>query len=150
MLHHSLPLSGNIALGKPSAMSSLWQNYTIAALAVDGNKATTSEHCAQTKSELNAWIRVDLQASAIIESVSIISLESGSRAMKVIDVRAGDNFQDGGVGNPPCQLNVIIPVNSSTVHVQCPSSMMGRYVSVNAQDEEYIEICELEVYGYFV
>ena len=131
-------------------MSSLWRNHTIGALAVDGNKATTSEYCAQTKSELNAWLRVDLQASAIIESVSVLSFKTNSRAMDAFDVRAGNNFQDGGVGNPPCQLNVIIPVNSSIVHVQCPSALMGRYVTVNTHGKDYIEICELEVYGYYI
>jgi len=141
---------GNIALGKPSDMSSLWRNHTIAALAVDGNKATTSEYCAQTKSELNAWLRVDLQASATIESVSILSFKTQSRFMDAFDVRAGYSFQNGGVGNPPCQLNVNIPVNSSSLHVQCPSGLIGRYITVNTHGTDFIEICELEVYGYYV
>ena len=131
-------------------MSSLWRNHTIAALAVDGNKATTSEYCAQSKSGEHAWLRIDLQASAIIESVSILSFEAGYRTMNAFDVRAGDNFQDGGIGNPPCKINVIIPANSSTVHVQCPSGLTGRYVTVDTQGVDFIEICELEVYGYYV
>jgi len=83
---------GNIALGKLFTMSSLWANHTIATLAVDGNKATTSEHCAQSKQESGAWLRVDLQASAIIESVSILSFEADARFMEAFDVRAGYSF----------------------------------------------------------
>ena len=131
-------------------MSSLWANYTIATLAVDGNKATTSEHCAQSKQESGAWLRVDLQASAIIESVSNLSFEADARFMDAFDVRAGYSSQNGGVGNPPCQLNVNIPVNSSSVHVQCPSGLIGRYITVNTHSTDFIDMCELEVYGYYV
>jgi len=141
---------GNIALGKPTTLSSLWRNDTSAALAVDGNKATTFQHCALSKSEENAWLRVDLQARAIVESISILSFEAGERTMKAIDVRAGDNFENGGVGNPPCQLNVTMPADSSIVHVKCPSGLKGRYITVDTQGTDYIEICELEVYGYYV
>ena len=148
-----MPFLGNIALGKPSVLSSLRQNDTIAALAVDGNKATTIRHCALSNLEDKAWLRVDLQARAIIESISIVSLEGRFRRMKEIDVRSGDNFQDGGVGNLPCQLNVNIPVSSSSVHLQCLSGLIGRYVTVNTRGShglDLIEICELEVYGYYV
>ena len=68
--------------------------------------------------------------------------------MKAIDIRAGDNFENGGVGNPPCQLNVTMPAVSTTVRVQCPSGLKGRYVTVTT--DGFLEICELEVYGYYV
>ena len=128
----------------------MWGNNTVADLAVDGNKATTYQSCALSKSEEHAWLRVDLQASAIIESVSILSFEAGSRDMNAFDIRAGDDFQNGGVGNPPCQLNVTIPADSSSVRVRCPSGLMGRYVSVDTHRSDFIEICELEVYGYYI
>ena len=127
-------------------MSSLYTNDSIAAIAVDGKKAKSSIYCANSNWEENAWLRVDLQAHAIIESITIAG--PMYRAMKAVDVRAGDNFQDGGVGNPPCQLNVIIPVNSTTVQVKCPSGTTARYVTVNTRG--FIEICELEVYGHYI
>ena len=129
-------------------LSSLWTSYTIAALAVDGNRETSN--CAETGFEGKPWLRVDLQATAVVQSVIIVSREAKYRHMEEIDVRAGSSFQDGGVGNPPCQLNIKIPANSSTVHVQCPLNMIARYVTVNGQESDCIEICEMEVYGYYV
>ena len=142
----TLHFLGNIARGKPSTLSSIYKNNSIAALAVDGKKETPD--CALSKFEENAWLRVDLQASAILESVTIVSQRY--RAMRAFDVRAGNNFQDGGVRNPPCQLNINIPADSTTVNVQCPSGLIGRYVTLNTQSKDFLEICEVEVYGYYI
>ena len=143
-------LAGNIALGKPAALSSLWENYTVASLAVDGSKSTNSIDCAQSRHEENAWLRVDLQANAIVQSVSILGLELGNRYMTAIDVRVGMISKNGGLENPPCQLNSTLPNNTNNLHLTCPRDMIGRYITVNTNGSGFIEICEIEVYGFFI
>ena len=143
-------LADNVALGKPAALSSLWRSHTVASLAVDGSKSTNSIDCAQSNLETNAWLRVDLQANAIVQSVSILSLEVGSRFMKAFDVRVGMISKNGGLENPPCQLNSLIPDNANSLHLTCPRDMIGQYVTVDANSSGYVEICEIEVYGFYI
>ena len=94
----------------------------------------------------NSWLIVALQASAIIESVGIVS--AMIRSMEAFYLRARNNFQDGGVGSSPCQLNVNIPADINAVHVQCPSGLKGRFETVNTQGIDIIQICEFELHGY--
>ena len=62
----------NLALGKPTSMSSNIGTNT-PAKAVDGNRNSTlkGNSCSQTKSEINAWWQVDLQAVYVIWTVTI-------------------------------------------------------------------------------
>ena len=140
----------NIALGKPAQLSSLWKNGSSAALAVDGIKETSHGFCAESALETNGWLRVDLIAEAIVRSISILSYQTKHRTMKSIDIRAGGILENGGIENPPCQLNTAIPINSSVLHVNCPDNTKARYVTVNTHVNGYLEICEIEVFGYFI
>ena len=143
-------LVDNIALGKPAALSSLWKSYTIASLAVDGSKSTLYKKCAQSEIETNAWLRIDLQANAVVQSVSILSFEKSKRYMQSFDVRVGMISKNGGLENPPCQLNTVIPAYTNTLLLTCPIDMIGRYVTVNTNGSSFIEICEIEVYGSYI
>ena len=141
----------NIALGKPSALSSI-DDGSNASLAVDGNTATGLSICASSKVEINAWLRVDLLASAVIRSIRILSYEAQYRVMENIDVRAGNSSDNGGKGNPPCQSNVAFPSDSNIVEVKCPENTVARYITIytSSSSYDYLRICELEVYGFYV
>ena len=124
--------------------------YTTASLAVDGSKSTKGMECAQSKSEINAWLRIDLEANAIVQSVTILSFEESKRYMQSFDVRVGMISKNGGLENPPCQLNSIIPSNTNRLNLTCPTDMTGRFVTVNTNGRGYLEICEIEVYGFYI
>ena len=117
---------------------------------MDGS--TAAKHyasCACSDLEAKAWLKVDLLAAAVVHSVRILSIIPKYRAMGAIDVRVGNASDNGGIGNPPCQLNLAFPNDSNIFDVKCPGSTIARYVTVNTHSTSYIEICELEVYGFY-
>ena len=142
----------NLALGKPSTMSSFYAHGGNASLAVDGNNETGFSVCASSAVQIKAWLRVDLLAAAVIRSVRIQSIEAQYRSMESVDVRVGNLFDNGGIGNPPCQLNSVFQNNSNVMEVACPGEMIARYVTVNTSinTSDLIQICELEVYGFYI
>ena len=101
---------------------------------------------------MKPWLRVDLLAAAVIRSVRILTVYARYRFTQAIDVRFGNSSDNGGIGNPPCQLNLVFPIDSSILNVNCAENTVARYVTINASSESYafLEICELEVYGFYV
>ena len=72
--------------------------------------------------------------------------------MGALDVRVGNSSDNGGIGNPPCQLNSTFPIDSNILNVNCAENTVARYVTINASSDSYkfLRICELEVYGFYV
>ena len=64
-------VTNNLALGKPTEMSSIYQTFLFAARAVDGDRNTNLDalSCFHTNNENAAWWRVDLQAVYMIREV---------------------------------------------------------------------------------
>ena len=73
-------LTGNLAVGKPTTMSSTHKNY-YSSRAVDGTRDSTWLHrtCSQTliQSSGAAWWKVDLQAVYLIREVIITNRDIG-------------------------------------------------------------------------
>ena len=65
-------LTGNLAVGKPTTMSSTYINY-YSSRAVDGTRDSNWYHgsCSKTLGEPGAWWQVDLQAVYLIREVII-------------------------------------------------------------------------------
>ena len=137
---------------KPSALSSLNEHGGNASLAVDGNTATGFFVCATSTFEMKPWLRVDLLAAAVVQSVKIQSIEANRRAMGALDVRAGNSPDNGGKGNPPCQSNIAFPSDDNIVEVKCPENIVGRYITINTSSSlnDILRVCELEVYGSYI
>ena len=71
-------LTGNLAVGKPTTMSSMHGNY-YSSRAVDGTRDSNWSHgsCSQTLDERGAWWQVDLQAVYLIREVIIMNRKDG-------------------------------------------------------------------------
>ena len=71
-------LTGNLAVGKPTTMSSMHENY-YSSRAVDGTRDSTWLHrtCSHTLDEPGAWWRVDLQSVYLIREVIITNSDVG-------------------------------------------------------------------------
>eukprot|EP00795_Rhopilema_esculentum_P004286 gene4286-20483_t len=138
----------NLALEKAVSMTAIYRNATVASNAVDGNRGTEFNSCAQTSLGFPAWLRVDLGKKAVVKSVHVISLEARSRAMSQFSIKVGQSTENGGQGNSACGTGITIPNSDNNITVQCPENTVGRYVSITLNG--YIEVCEMEVLGYFV
>ena len=123
-----------------------------ASLAVDGNNATGYFICTRSTLEVKPWLRIDLLSTAAIRFVRVHSMEAKHREMRNIDVRAGNSSENGGKGNPPCQLDLAFPIYGNILDVNCPEDTVARYVTINTSSDDYeiLRICELEVYGFYV
>ena len=71
-------LTGNLAVGKPTSMSSTHKN-DYSSRAVDGTRDSTLLHhsCAHTLGEKSDWWQVDLQAVYLIREVIITYTDEG-------------------------------------------------------------------------
>ena len=63
----------NIALGKPTEMSSTYGSY-VSSKAVDGDSSSTGNSCTQTLKQTENWWHVDLQAVYAIREVVITTM----------------------------------------------------------------------------
>ena len=71
-------LTGNLAVGKPTTMSSLYQSG-YSSQTVDGTRDGTWKHnsCSHTLEEKGAWWQVDLQSVYLIREVVLTNRVSG-------------------------------------------------------------------------
>ena len=63
----------NLALGKPTQMSSTFGSY-VSSNAVDGNSSNTGMSCSLTLKQNENWWQVDLQAIYVIREVVITTI----------------------------------------------------------------------------
>ncbi|XP_065069603.1 fucolectin-4-like [Rhopilema esculentum] len=138
----------NLALEKAVSMTAIFRNATVASNAVDGNRGTEFNSCAQSVMGNPSWLQVDMGKNAVVKSVHVISLEALGRTMKQFNIKVGQSTENGGQGNSACGTGITIPNSDNNITVQCPESTVGRYVSITVNG--YIEVCEIEVLGYFI
>eukprot|EP00795_Rhopilema_esculentum_P004283 gene4283-20479_t len=138
----------NLALEKAVRMAAIFDNTTVASNAVDGNRSTDFFSCAQTVTGSPAWLQVDLGKKAVVKSVHVISLEVPIRSMSQFNIKVGQSTENGGQSNSACGTEITIPDSDNDITVQCPENTVGRYVSITVNG--YIEVCEIEVHGYFI
>ena len=71
--------------------------------------------------------------------------------MDEFDIRVGNSVLNGGTGNPLCAENVKISNSSNFIRLDCLGDILGRFVTLNTYIKlDFLEVCELEVYGYYV
>ena len=132
-------------MGKNASFSSNYANRSSALYAVDGNKDTSVQSCTETEKERKAWVMVDLETTTMVKKITVYTPPIVARTMGKFDVRVGDNPQNGGTSNFACSQE-LDPV-SNVVLIECPRETMGQYVTINVSSEDYLEVCEIEVYG---
>ena len=126
-----------------------------ASLAIDGRILTDNSnklnlaHCAASKSSssVRTWLRIDLQNVYLINEIIVTFFGStGGNAM----IRVGSNTSNDGNDNLLCGTveDYTDFANSVNVQrtVQCKERLWGRYVNVQRQFAQNLEICEVEIY----
>ena len=69
--------------------------------------------------------------------------------MNPFDVRIGNDLDNDGRVNPKCVSGESFTIPDQYRLFECPHAMEGRYVIVFAEGAGLMELCELEVYGYY-
>ena len=125
-----------------------------ASLAIDGHIVTDNSkrliknQCAASQSSsVRTWLRIDLQNVYIINEVIITFYGSTGRNALI---RVGSNTSNDGNDNLLCgtvedYTDYRFRVNVQRT-VQCKERLWGRYVNVQRQVAQNLEICEVEIF----
>ncbi|KAI9515408.1 hypothetical protein NQZ68_026142 [Dissostichus eleginoides] len=143
------PTEENLAIQGKASQSSLYNFESIAYNAIDGNRASAwgQGSCTHTKADFNPWWRLDLGKTHKINSVNITNtLDNVPTRLNGAEIRIGDSLEKNGNNNPRCAVISSIPAGF-TETFQC-NGMDGRYVNIVIPGRnEYLTLCEVEVYG---
>ncbi|XP_012777013.3 uncharacterized protein LOC105941118 [Maylandia zebra] len=141
------PTGENLALQGKATQSSV-QTLGLAYNAIDGNRNSNPEKgsCTQTSYDNIPWWRLDLRKTHKVFSVKIVNSDSDPERLNRAEIRIGDSLDNNGNSNPRCAVITSIPAGGIQ-EFQC-NGMDGRYVNVVIPGrEEYLSLCEVEVYG---
>ncbi|KAM8868908.1 uncharacterized protein AB9W97_016516 [Spinachia spinachia] len=140
------PTGENLALGGKASQSSLYM-FGSAYNAIDGNPGSKWEDgsCTHTQNNVHPWWRLDLRKSHKVFSVKITNREEESERLDGAEIRIGDSLANFGNDNARCAVISSIPPGGVS-EFQC-NGMDGRYVTVVIPREEFLSLCEVEVYG---
>ncbi|KAM6994422.1 fucolectin-1-like [Tautogolabrus adspersus] len=143
------PTGENLALKGKASQSSLYTDG-MAYFAIDGNNDNDRAHgsCSHTNNNFAPWWRLELSKTHKVDSVKITNRKDSqySQRLNGAELRIGDSLENNGNDNPRCAVLENIPAGA-TVEYQC-NGMDGRYVNVLIPGkEEYLTLCEVEVYG---
>ncbi|XP_065071303.1 fucolectin-1-like [Rhopilema esculentum] len=143
-------IQGNIAYKKPSSHSSAneYGGITfVASFGNDGNKTGAWQRCSITKKEIVPWWQVDLTRQAAVTSIQIKSGATwGQERINPFDISVGDDSSSGGRNNALCVKDGRLAIGELK-KFDCPRLfLLGRYVTVFLNRQEYLQVCELEVY----
>ncbi|CAI5778808.1 Hypothetical predicted protein [Podarcis lilfordi] len=140
----------NLAKGRPAFQSSIYRHeiFTGGIKAVDGNcdGLFSSGSCTHTQKERDPWWYVDLGDEYAISAVVVKNRQDccGDR-LRGAEIRVGNNMAHRSKSNALC--GTITDTTRSISVFNC-DWLKGRYVSVQIPDlEEYLTLCEVEVYG---
>ncbi|KAL7835762.1 hypothetical protein SRHO_G00281090 [Serrasalmus rhombeus] len=142
------PHGQNVALGGTATQSSLY-SYYFASNAVDGNRdgIVSRGSCSMVNNDFSPWWKVDLLKRHKVFSV-IITNRQDSAPEKLLgaEIRIGDTLDNNGNNNPICGV-VNISTGDPTKSYEC-NEMEGQYVNIVIPGRnEYLTLCEVEVYG---
>jgi len=126
-------------------------NYKIysASLAADGNNSTqfTDGSCSHTKNELSWW-SIDLGGNYSIQGVAITNrMDKTSGRLNDFDIRVG--MHPGySANNEACKEGLPTPAGARQMYA-C-DYLRGRYVSINMNQNNFLQLCEVEVYAFLL
>lgn len=140
------PTGENLALQGKASQSSLYE-FGFAYNAIDGNHGSNWEHgsCSHTSNDINPWWRLDLRKTHKVFSVKITNIDADPERLDGAEIRIGDSLEDNGNDNPRCAVITSIPAGGAA-EFQC-NGMDGRYVNIVIPREDFLSLCEVEVYG---
>ncbi|KAM9353560.1 uncharacterized protein ABDE67_005946 [Symphorus nematophorus] len=140
------PTGENLALQGKATQSSLYE-FGFAYNAIDGNHGSNWEHgsCTHTSNDINPWWRLDLRKTHKVFSVKIRNIDADPERLNGAEIRIGDSLENSGNDNPRCAVITSVPAGA-VAEFQC-NGMDGRYVNIVILREEFLSLCEVEVYG---
>ncbi|XP_053182865.1 fucolectin-like [Scomber japonicus] len=142
------PTGENLALQGKASQSTLYSYHSDAYHAIDGNRDSKWEDasCTCTNNNFSPWWRLDLQKTHKLFSVKITNRDAVPERLNGAEIRIGDSLSNNGNNNPRCAVISHIPAGF-TQTFQC-NGMDGRYVNIVIPGRnEYLTLCEVEVYG---
>lgn len=144
--------SANLAFEKRVDASSQYDRNTKPENAVDGNLVATHPTCVLTKSDDGKqWWYVDLQKRALVFYVKIKNRDDGAFTRgNPFDIRVGDRKGDAAVTNSYCVKKQSHPNHAVFKRFDCLSDVSGQYVSFHSKPYSHMDLCEFEVYGYYL
>ncbi|XP_065054516.1 fucolectin-1-like [Rhopilema esculentum] len=139
----------NLAYKRPSSHSSTLSIQDIplvASFGNDGDRTGAWQRCSITKKDIVPWWQVDLTRQAAVTSLRIQNAATWDpHRINPFDVSVGDNKSNGGRNNTLCVKDGTLP-SGELRKFDCPQVLMGRYVSIFLNRQEYLQVCEVEVY----
>ncbi|NP_001297821.1 fucolectin isoform X1 [Esox lucius] len=139
----------NVALAGKATQSNQYEHiFAHASNAIDGNRNPNyyDGSCSHTRQQTNSWWRVDLLQSHHINSVVITNRgDCCETRIYGAEIRIGDSLDNNGINNPRCAVISSISAGGTSTF-RC-NDMVGRYVTVVIPRNEYLHLCEVEVYG---
>ncbi|KAI7813901.1 hypothetical protein IRJ41_004039 [Triplophysa rosa] len=139
--------SENLAVKGTATQSTTYYNY-VAENAIDGIRYApgAAPFCSITSKQSNSWWRLDLLGYCEISTVIISNRgDAGTEQTNRAEIRIGNSLDNNGNNNPICAVIPDLPLRS-TVSFSC-NGMVGRYVNVVMLSDQYLTLCEVEVYG---
>ncbi|XP_042322587.1 uncharacterized protein LOC121930412 [Sceloporus undulatus] len=143
-----IPPIPNVALDGKAFQSSSYSQLGAAEHAIDGSLVADFGHgsCTHTDYELNPWWMVDLKAEFNVTRVDITNREDCcAYRLDGAEIRIGNSRETGGSTNPRCAVISSIG-RGETESFDC-KGMKGQYVTVTIPEEQYLTLCEVEVFG---
>ncbi|KAM8734635.1 fucolectin-6-like [Acanthopagrus schlegelii] len=141
------PSGENLALQGKATQSSLFQ-FGFANNAIDSsqNSEWGDGSCSHTSNDVGPWWRLDLRKSYKVFTVKITNKKSNPERLNGAEIRIGDSIDNNGNNNTMCDVIQSIEAGATT-EFQCPG-LDGRYVNIVIPGkEEFLSLCEVEVYG---
>uniref|UniRef100_H3AEU5 Fucolectin tachylectin-4 pentraxin-1 domain-containing protein n=1 Tax=Latimeria chalumnae TaxID=7897 RepID=H3AEU5_LATCH len=139
----------NVALKGTATQSSKRDQLGVPEHAIDGNKNSDFGYlsCTHTEHEMGPWWRVDLQQPYRISAVVITNRgDCCWERLRGAEIYIGNSLEKNGTLNPRCAS--ISSVAKGSTDSYCCNQLVGRYVTVAIPTrEEYLTLCEVEVYG---
>ena len=130
-------------------MSSVYDRTTVPSNVNDGALVVGHSTCALTHKEASPWWIVELLGEYQVLYVRILNRLLGRS--QPFDVRVGNSYQDGGVSNNYCVEQKSNSIANTLIRFDCPYGTKGRYVSYHtAPHISYLDLCEVEVYGFMI
>ena len=140
----------NIAVGKATDQSStlLRSSY-----ANNGNINCREQgflRWSSTFYDLNPYWTVDLNRIAVVLYVTVTNRNDGQGwRINPLDIRVGNTTANGGLSNSVCVSGATLSSTGETKNFTCPETE-GRYVSIHLSRKQYLQLCEVEVYGIYL
>ncbi|XP_063342611.2 uncharacterized protein LOC134636526 [Pelmatolapia mariae] len=141
------PTEENLALQGKATQSSLYA-FGNAFNAIDGNRNSKWEDasCTLTRKSMSPWWRLDLLKTHKVFSINIVNQDSLPERLNGAEIRIGDSLHNNGNNNSRCA--VITSIAGDVVAKFTCNGTEGRYVNIVIPNrEEFLSLCEVEVYG---